>query len=186
MKKTSIKILLIGFILCTSISVIGCESSDFEEPVEDNTTNEEVIEKEKVEKQELKKQKTESKKDLVKERQQSLISWILTNVNSKAVVKITNDYPHPDCSGDVYLDDVYMGTVFYSSKNDIYEFEEPYDKYGDDSYVPDSPSYGDDISDEYKYSEHCENCGKAFVGSQSGYCTDCCREILGDSPDFLE
>ena len=198
MKKRSIKLLLAGFMIFTSISTIGCQSSDFEEPFDKEVTEEHQVKSEverkeqKNEPKEKEESTKESKKDPVKQSQENLIAWTKSNVNSKAVVKITEDYPYPDCSGDVYVDNMYIGSVYYSYRNDVYELEKPYDRYGPDSYVPDMPSYegyyeGDE-SDEYDFElkEHCMNCGKAFVGSQSGYCNDCAGKILGDNYDFLQ
>ncbi len=198
MKKRSIKLLLTGIVICTSISTIGCHSSDFEEPVEEEVTEEQQVKSE-VERKEPKNEQKEkeestkqSEKSPVKQPQENLIAWAKSNVNSKAVVKITEYYQYPDCSGDVYVDDMYIGSVYYSYRNDVYELEKPYDRYGPDSYVPDMPSYDGyydcDESDEYDFelNEYCMNCGKAFVGSQSGYCNDCASKILGDNYDFLQ
>lgn len=206
MKKRIIKLLLSGIVICTSISTVGCQSSDFEEPVEEEVTEEHQVksqverkeqkkkseQKNQNEQKENKKSTKQSEKDPVEQTQENLISWAKSNVNSKAVVKITEDYPYPDCSGDVYVDDMYIGSVYYSYRNDVYELEKPYDRYGPDSYVPDMPScegyYEGEESDEYDFElkEHCMNCGIAFVGSQSGYCNECARKILGDNYDFLE
>lgn len=193
MKKGSIKVLLTGFVLCTSMSVIGCESADFEEPVEEETRLEEATkekeEHKKVErketKKETKKEKTETKKnDPVEERKQSLIKWTLANVNSKAEVRPTDDYPYPDCSANVYLNGTFIGVSYYYSRNDVYEFTD-YDA-GGDTYISDPQSPNADASDENNYDIRCENCGKPFVGSQTGYCEECATEILGDAPDLLE
>lgn len=208
MKKRIIKLLLAGIVICTSISTIGCQSSDFEEPVEEEVTEEQQVnsevkrkeqkkkseQKNQNEQKENKKSTKQSEKEPAKAKQEQLIAWAKSNVNSKVVVEITDDSIYPDCSGKAYVDGVYVGMVYYWDKTGLYELEEPHVPYGPNGDTPDMPTLDDYIEDynsdedEYnsEYNEYCMNCGKLFVGSQSGYCSDCARKILGDNYDFLQ
>ena len=97
MKKRIINLLLAGIVICTSISTVGCQSSDFEEPSEEEVTEEHQV-KSQVERKEQKNEQKEkeestkqSEKDPAKAKQEQLIAWAKSNVNSKVVVKITDN-----------------------------------------------------------------------------------------------
>lgn len=198
MKKRIIKLLLAGIVICTSISTVGCQGCDFEEPVEEEVAEEHQV-KSQVERKEQKNEQKEkeestkqSEKDPAKAKQEQLIAWAKSNVNSKVVVKITDNLIYPDCSGEAYVDGVYIGMVYYWDKTGVYELEEPHVPYGPNADIPDMPTHGDyienDSPDDYnsKHHDYCMNCGKPFAGSQSGYCSDCASKILGDNYDFLQ